>query len=335
MPVRNRTSAALIVCGLTLAPPLSGKDKKALEPHSAHGAAVLWSDPADIASRNLFYGPGGKAHVPHPPFRFVKEDREGTNPKFVVEDRDGVAWKVKLGIEARPETVASRLVWAVGYYAGEDYFVSHLQVRGLPARLRRGRKLVNPDGSVDNVRLKREREGVSRIGAWRWRSNAFTGTRELNGLRTLMSVINNWDLKDENNAIYQAGDSRIFMVSDLGASFSCAGRCWPMDKTKGDLERYSESRFIQRVTPRTVSFQSPARPRYVYAVSPKGYLMRIRLEWIGRNIPRADARWLGGLLARLSPEQIRDAFRAAGYPPAEVEKFAAMLERRIAALTDL
>ena len=32
-------------------------------------------------------------------------------------------WRVKLGVEARPETVASRLVWAVGYYANEDYFL--------------------------------------------------------------------------------------------------------------------------------------------------------------------------------------------------------------------
>ena len=59
---------------------------------------------------------------PHGTFTFLKEDRKGSNPKFDVQDENGVKWKVKLGSEARPETVASRLVWAVGYFANEDYF---------------------------------------------------------------------------------------------------------------------------------------------------------------------------------------------------------------------
>jgi hypothetical protein len=81
-----------------------------------------------MASRDLFYGPGGRQHEPHGPFTFVNEDLDGTNPKFVVSDRDGVKWKVQLGLEARPETVATRLVWAVGFYANEDYFLSDLRV---------------------------------------------------------------------------------------------------------------------------------------------------------------------------------------------------------------
>ena len=59
------------------------------------------------------------------------------------------------------------------------------------------------------------------------------------------------------------------------------------------------------------------------------------LRWIGKNIPRSDARWIGGLLAQLSPEQIRDAFRAAGYSPEQVEGFAAVLQARIAELNTL
>ena len=52
---------------------------------------------------------------------FVDEDLKGSNPKFVVRDAAGVKWKIKLGTEARPETAATRLVWAVGYSADEDY----------------------------------------------------------------------------------------------------------------------------------------------------------------------------------------------------------------------
>ena len=40
-------------------------------------------------------------------------------------------------------------------------------------------------------------------------------------------------------------------------------------------------------------------------------------------------------MARLSPEQIRDAFRAGGYSSPEVEGFAQALERRIGQLNRL
>ena len=57
--------------------------------------------------------------------------------------------------------------------------------------------------------------------------------------------------------------------------------------------------------------------------------------WIGRGIPREDVRWIATLLSRLSPKQIRDAFRAAHYPPEEVEAFSRVLESRIAQLAEL
>jgi hypothetical protein len=44
---------------------------------------------------------------------------------------------------------------------------------------------------------------------------------------------------------------------------------------------------------------------------------------------------LGHLLAQLSPNQIRDAFRAAGYAPPDGEAFCQELERRIAELENL
>lgn len=40
-------------------------------------------------------------------------------------------------------------------------------------------------------------------------------------------------------------------------------------------------------------------------------------------------------LAQLSPEQIRDAFRPAGYSPEQVQGFAAVVEERIAELNKL
>lgn len=301
--------------------------------------AVLWRDPTDIESRNLFFGPGGKEHQPHGTFVFLKEDLDGSNPKFVVRDHEGVKWKFKLGAEARPETVASRLVWAVGYFTSEDYFLRDAQVDDMPAHLRRGQELVAPGGSLHNVRLKRFLDGEKKNGQWRWRQDPFSGTRELNGLRVMMALINNWDLKDENNSVYEKkeatglGDSEeIYMVSDLGSSFGTAGPAHPHEKAKGNIDSYSRSKFFAKITPDYVDFQVPARPALVYLVNPREFFSRLRLRWIGKGIPRRDAKWIGQLLGRLSINQIRDAFRAGGYSPEEVDAFTKVVEDRISEL---
>ena len=59
------------------------------------------------------------------------------------------------------------------------------------------------------------------------------------------------------------------------------------------------------------------------------------MQSIGRDIPLEDAKWIGQLLARLTPRQIRSAFQAAGYSPAEVLGFAEIIEIRIAQLNEL
>lgn len=309
----------------------------------SNAPARLWNNPSDIATRDLFYGPGGKEHAPHSTFTFLKEDMEGTNPKFDVRDEDGVKWKVKLGVEARPEVVASRFVWAVGYYANEDYFVAEMHVQGMP-RLKRGENLVSPDGSLRNVRLKRHAPDEKKIDTWAWGNNPFSSQRELNGLRVMMALLNNWDLKDDNNAIYDEKEKKgegsdteelHYLVSDLGASFGTTNRSWTHAHSKGNLKSYQHSKFITKVTPEYVDFATPSAPNFIYVATPKEYFSRVEMRWIGKHIPRSDARWIGSLLAQLSHEQIRSAFQAADYPPAQVEGFAKVLERRIAELNSL
>jgi hypothetical protein len=284
------------------------------------GPPVLWREPADIASRNLYYGPGGKAHEPHGVFTFEKEDMQGYSPKFDVVDEDGVKWRVKLGEEARPETAASRLVWAVGYFANEDYFMPVLHLKSVP-RLRRGKEFVSPDGTVRNARLKRRLENEKKIGDWKWDNNPFKGTREWNGLRVMMALISNWDLKSANNSIYQIkGDhpEQHYVVSDVGGSLG------PSDINygeRGDVKAYSRSKWIGNTSPQLVSF------RLMNRFSGD--------RWVIQNIPIADAKWIGHLFAQLSPDQIRDAFRAAGYSPTEVEGFTETIRRRIAELESL
>jgi|SRR5579871_3835235 len=305
-------------------------------------APELWQVPSDITARNLMYGPGSEQDRPHPPFTFLKEDLSGSNPKFDVRDRDGVKWRVKLGAEAKPETVASRLVWAVGYYANEDYFLPELRVDKMPRLQRKhAEKFIQPDGSMLNVRLKRHLTNEKKIGTWKWRDNPFSGTRELNGLRVMMALINNWDLKDQNNSVYsekhtaKGGPEQIYMVSDLGASFGTTHLVRGHEKAKGNLESYVHSRFIRDVKDGFVNFEDPHRPAVIVLVNPHEFFSRLNLEWIGRDIPVDDVRWMGQILSQLSDQQIRDAFRAAGYTPEDVDAFASEVESRIGELKNL
>ena len=157
----------------------------------------------------------------------------------------------------------------------------------------------------------------------------------------MMALMNNWDLKDVNNAIYEeketdaSGPELHYAVSDLGASFGTTGRSWTHSLSKGNLNSYQHSKFIRKVTPEYVDFNVPSRPALIYVVTPKEFISRMDMRWIGKHIPRSDAKWIGGLLAQLSPNQIRDAFRSAGYSPEQVEGFAAVVEGRIAELEKL
>jgi len=212
----------------------------------------------------------------------------------------------------------------------------------MPAHVHRGQKLIGPNGEMRNVRLKWEPDGRKRIDQWQWRDDPFSGTRELNGLRVLMAVINNWDLKDVNNGVFRVMDhdndnasaTCVYEVSDLGASFGGPN----LERTKatiGNIDEYRQSRFITRATDDVIDFESPRRAAWIVLANPPEFLMRLHLRWIGRQIPREDARWMGQLLARLSPDQIRDAFRAAGYSPDEIEALTGILESRIAQLNKL
>ena len=304
------------------------------------GTAVLWTDPGDVRSRDLYWGPGGKEHQPQPPVEFLQEDLKGTSPKFEVRDSAGKKWTAKLGLEAKPESAASRLLWAVGYGANENYFFATLQVTNMPARLRRGQNLAGTGGSVPNVRLQRHPGHQKKIANWNWRHNPFYGTREFNGLRVMMGLIGNWDLKDENNAVFQdEKDPRrtLFEVSDVGTAFGTAGKSYSDKVSKGNLGTYVRTRLISHVHRDYIDLNFPKRPPLasLFEFEWGFFFHQVRIRWIGKHIPRADAKWIGSLLAQLSPAQISDAFRAAGYSPEEINAYTEAVVSRIQELNGL
>jgi hypothetical protein len=320
------------VGGLTLSMALTLCLAVAVSAQQPGRAAVIWHDRGDAAALDLVGGPGGRAHEPGEQLRFIEESDSGTSPKFDVEDEHGVRWKVKLGEEARSETAATRLLWAAGYVVDEDYYRPGIRVLGLP-RLARGQEFVSDEGIVMGARLERL-GGGGEAATWSWYDNPFVGTREFNGLRVMMALLNNWDLKDVNNRVFDtvAGGEQ-YGITDLGATFGRTGNI--ITRSKGVSRDYAETKFIAKVTATHVDFVMQSRPFFPLVVHVPNYRSRTRMEGIVKRVPLADARWIGDHLGRLSVDQIRDAFRASGFSPAEVEAFTQVVVERIRALKDL
>ncbi|HEY4011000.1 MAG TPA: hypothetical protein VGM11_12680, partial [Acidobacteriaceae bacterium] len=311
---------------------------KPVKSEDIHNASI-WQDPGNIASKDMFHGAGGVDGQPVPPFKFVAEDMNGTNPKADVEDANGKKWRMKLGEEARPEVVASRLLWATGYYVNDDYLLHVATIEGLD--MKRGEKRIHNGEQVIDARFARKPGKDTKIGIWEWKSCPFRDTREFNGLRVMMAVLNSWDLKDVNNAVYtnKKTGHEIFLVSDIGATFATNSLETSRAQDKGNVKNYVDSKFITKTTPTTVDFGTPGAPTGVLVktagFASKDYFRRKGFEWIGQDIPREDARWIGSMLGQLSHQQLEDAFRAGNFPAESIDQYVAVLETRIAQLKAL
>lgn len=287
--------------------------------------AVLWQPPVDIESRDLFYGIGGPEGAPDPsrPFTYVRRSKSGTQKKVIVQDANGNEWTVKFGPEARPETAATRIVWAVGYHVDQDYFVPRAHIVGqerIDAR---------------DVRFERRDKRYKEVGNWSWEDNPFLGTQEFEGLKVLMALLKNWDLTTINNDIIivkKNPSPQIYYVADLGATFGRTGTflnsiygntpgtiSFSPDKSKGDPYAYTGERFIKEVREGRVYFN-------------------IRRSHSRRRVDGVSvecARWMGALLGRLSDKQLADAFWASGYDQGETALLVSVVRARITELQRL
>ncbi|HYE16014.1 MAG TPA: hypothetical protein VD968_16350 [Pyrinomonadaceae bacterium] len=296
---------------------------------------MLWRDPGDITSRDLRYGPGSAELAPAAPFTFVEEVKKGESPKFKVRDARGVEWSVKLGPEAQSETVSSRIVWAVGYFAEEAYYFDEVKIENMP-RLSRGREHVAGD-IVRGARFEPRRDGVKEGPEWSWRDSPFEGSREMSGLKVLMILLNNFDARKGNNHILYTGTPRgreaRYVVTDLGSTLGRAGGLGGK-RVKNDLEAFLSTKFVRAVDEKdgVVEFDFDTRPRgfgHFTVLQPFYYRGEVKKEKAMRGIPVGHARWIGTLLSRLTDEQLRGAFRAASYDEATTEGYVRSLRDRI------
>lgn len=319
------------------------KKKKTKKPLPT-GTPALWRDPGDVSARDLRHGPGSAELAPLAPFTFIREEKKaGASPKFRVKDARGVTWTVKLGVESQAETVSTRLVWAMGYFAEEAYYLDRFEVQNLP-RLSKGQEFVEGGSIVRGGRFEPKRKGVRRGAIWDWLKNPFVGTRELDGLKVLMVLLANYDTRLENNhVVYEknpaSGEMEArYMVTDIGATLGRVGGLGGK-RVKNSLEDFKQTKFIIGVNNGVVEFDYSTRPqgagKFASIFSPGYGKSQANKEKAMRHIPVENARWMGGMLSRLSEDQLKDIFRAANYDQATMEGFVQTLRERIERLAGL
>jgi hypothetical protein len=276
---------------------------------SPRQTAAIWEEPADLERRDLLWGPGGRALAPgaQDKYTVIDVDDTGFSPGYDVRDGQGQEWSVKLGPESQTEVVVARLLWAVGYHQPPSYYLPRWTLH------EDGRATVQPGG-----RFRLKPPSQKNVGEWSWRDNPFIGTRPFDGLFVFMVMVNNWDLKTSQNAIYRIqanGDEprNVYVVKDLGASLGKS--TWMLPGTRNDVDGFEQEGFIEGVDGNRVRFH---------------YQGGWREPHVAGSASPADVRWISSLLARLSPEQWNDAFRAGGYTEAVAARYIRRLRQKVA-----
>jgi hypothetical protein len=284
-------------------------------PDATADIAQLWTEPADLESRDLRVGTTSLVPLPDPlAFAFIKADAAGFSPGYDLRDKNGVEWSVKLGPEAQTEVVASRILWAIGYHQVPTHYLTKWSMAG------------GPDGDPGPGRFRPELPNAKVVGEWAWHQNPFVNTQPFRGLVVANLMINNWDWKTSNNKIYDVTNpdgtsTRRYMVRDLGASFGKSDApaiaellgARIAQGNRNNLEDFEQQGFIKAVNGTRVEFDYDG----IYGS-------------VVDTATVADVVWTSRLLSRLSDAQWNAAFTAGGYPPDQAARFIAKLKSKIA-----
>lgn len=278
-------AAATAACGVVLNEHSRVPSAKARAPLSE-----LWVAPEDIASRNLLIGSGRAEDAPSNDieYKVLKYDPSGYSKGFDVEAPDGRKWDIKIGKESQTEIVLSRILWALGYYQPATYFLDGWRLKGE----------WDLEGRAARFRLQSDHHVE---GEWKWQDNSFQSSRAFGGLIAINLLLNNWDLKNNNNRVYSvAGPDgtriRRYVVQDLGASLGTF-RVFPyLIGTRNEVADFESTPFVRAVHGSKVELTYRGRHRDVI-----------------EQLNVADVVWACGLMNELSDRQLDDAFKAARY----------------------
>ena len=130
-----------------------------------------------------------------------------------------------------------------------------------------------------------------------------------------MSMLNNSDLKPSQNTIYdlteeREGARRWYVIRDVGQSLGETSALWAK---RNDIEAFEKQGFIKGVKDGRVRFDYSGRWQELF-----------------RDLTPQDVRWTCERLARLTPQQWQDAFRAAGYADELAARFIKRFQEKIA-----
>ena len=279
-------------------------------------AAILWQDPGRVEAYDL----SSAATPPRAPYTFLREDMGQTSPKIFVRDAGGIEWRVKGGLDVKPETFITRFVMALGYYAETTYFIASGRIDGVPA-LKRAWGFVKPDGSFTWASFEKIEPGGKFVGTWSWNEAPYKGTRELNGLKILVMLFSNWDNKDSrdikkgsNTSTIQLSDGRrILFVNDWGQSLGAWGRLFGRQHWNCQAYEDQTPMFVAGVKEGLVQFGFGGEHTADFK----------------NDITVADVRWLMNYLGRITDAQIRMGLLAAGASKEEEECFTRAIRSRI------
>ncbi|HZT30909.1 MAG TPA: hypothetical protein VFA33_13550 [Bryobacteraceae bacterium] len=298
-------------------------------PRTGFGQAILWQAPEGITVKDWIWGVGGEARAPRPPFEFVDEDFNGTNPKIRVRDAKGNRWIVKFGGENHGDVFAARLLHALGYLTEPSYYVASGTITGVHG-LKRARAFVSRDGSFRFARFKlHDHKTLAAVKGqpWSWNDNPFLGTPQLNGLKILMMLTSNWDAKDArdgrgaNTSTYAnpSTGERFYSFDDWGATMGKSGGFFSRDKWDPAGYAAESDDFARLTAAATIQW---------------GYRGKHNPDIVS-NISVADVRWLLTYLSRVTDEQLRAGLRASGATDTDIATYTRAIQERIAQLRRL
>jgi hypothetical protein len=288
---------------------------------SAPPLTELWSNPADLEKRDLFTGPAYLGGAPAGRrFQFVAVDTTGASRGYDVKDDKGQEWSVKIGVEAQPEVVASRLLWAIGFHQPPSYYVRDWELTGSK----------DAKGPQPGARFRPSLRGYSVEGEWSWFENPFVDTVPYQGLIAANVLLNNWDFKTSNNKLYTRrdgtgaanGPAHLYVVRDLGASLGrssqpallrAPGFLRMKAGSKGDIDDFESQGYV--------TLGTDGRPDFDYKGSRRDLLDHVTVEGVT---------WACRLMSRISDKQYADAFRAANYPPNVTARYIKKIRQKIA-----
>jgi hypothetical protein len=285
--------------------------------------AVLFLLAFPAAGQTLWRPPAPSAvQPPKPPFRYLREDLSGTQPKLFVLDGRGATWNVKFGNEVHNEPFCWRIVQACGYFAEPSFYVADGRFEGYRP-LRRATTSLQPDGRFASARFQYRDPRLKFLANsnWRWDRPPFAGTKELSGLKILIMLFSNWDNKDArvgrggaNTGEFALGRERIAAFMDWGSGMGRWG------STAGANTDWNCDDF------------SSQTPGFLKGIDQRGLVFGwegVINEGFQSGIPLAHVEWLLTWLGKITDAELRDDLKAAGANNTEMECFTAALRSRI------